>query len=163
MPVAFGALKLTHDAFFDLTPFQFLQLHRGWVERERARVIKHTEILLMVRNVNRGEDDKALKLGDILPWYDDYVGEDHEEPVKERFIDTRIPQADRVRTRILESKHLDPETLEHTHPEWIEANRIANLICDAQKEQLKDVIRTKEGVIIRKADPKEWGEAFPDW
>lgn len=163
MPVAFGPLCLTHDAFFDLTPFQFLQLHNGWVERERNNVIKHTQILLLIRNVNRGENDKELKLGDILPWYDDYVGEDNKEPVaKERFVDTRIPQADRIRARILESKHFDAETIDHSHPEWIEANRVANLICNAQKNALKDVIQV-DGVMIRKADPREWGEKFPDW
>lgn len=162
MKIAFSVLLLTHDQFFDLTPFQFVQLYRGWEERERHSAIKHAQTLITIANVHRGEKDKEITLSDVLPWYDEYVGKTTKEEVKERFIDTRIPQVDRLRTRILESKHLNPETIEHTNPEYIEANRIASMICDQQKNAVKDMIQV-DGVMIKKADPKEWGDTFPDW
>jgi hypothetical protein len=36
------------------------------------------------------------------------------------------------------------------------------MICDQQMNALKDVIQV-DGVMIKKADPKEWGDKFPDW
>jgi hypothetical protein len=162
MKVAFGVLLLTHTQFFDLTPFQFVQLYRGWEERERQSAIKHAQTLITIANVHRGEKDKEIKLSDVLPWYDEYIGMTAKEEIKERFIDTRIPQVDRLRARILEDKHLNPETIDHNDREYIEATRIATMICDQQKSALKDVIQV-DGVMIKKADPKEWGDKFPDW
>ena len=162
MPVAFGALCLTHDEFFALTPFQFKQLHTGWEEREKQSAIKHAQILVTIANANRMDStQKEVKIGDILPWYEDYVGQD-KEPVKERFIDERIPQKDRVVARILESKHLDPEVeIENNTAEYIEADRIAEMLCN-QVKTLQDM-KQLGGIVINKANPNEWGTEFPDW
>jgi hypothetical protein len=153
---------MTHDEFFELCPFQFTQRYNGWVERDRQAAIKHAQILVTIANANRGDDSqKVVRINDILPWYDDYVGTT-EEPVKERFIDTRIPQVDRVIARILESKHLNAaEEIENNTDEYIEAARIAEMLCNQQKALIN--MKQLGGVVINKANPNEWGTAFPDW
>jgi hypothetical protein len=150
------------DEFFALTPHQFKERYDGWVERDKQAAIRHAQILVTISNANRtDESQKVLAVGDILPWYNEYIGKT-EEPVKERFIDMRIPQVDRVIARILESKHLDPETeIKKETAEYVEAKRIAEMLC-AQQKELQDM-KQIGGVTITKANPNEWGEAFPDW
>jgi hypothetical protein len=159
MPVAFGPMCLTHDAFFDLTPFQFIQIHRGWVERDRQAAIKHARLLATISNVFRGESDRATEIGDLLPWYDEYAGNDVEPATEQRGKWDDEPLLVNVTKQLLEQRGFDADAALKDSEEWIDAEKIAHKICGVADGE--EVVQL-EGIIVHKANPKEWGEK-PPW
>ena len=157
MKVAFGVLALTHDQFFDLTPYQFVQLYRGWEERGRQSAKKHAQTLITIANVHRGEKDKELLLGDVLPWYDEYVGIEPEQEQRGRWDDE--PLIVNVTKQLLEQRGLEPDEVKQDSPEWIDAEKIALKICGVKDGE--EVVQL-QGIVVHKADPREWGEK-PPW
>src|SRR5665811_1752618 len=121
MDVGLGILNLKHDELFNLTYFQFVQLYNGWEEREKRKSIQRAEIIVTIFNANRwDEKQKITRIGDILPWYDDYVSGSAEDStqVEQRVIDESIPQLERITIRLLEQRGLDPDEVKHDSTEW---------------------------------------------
>jgi hypothetical protein len=143
-------------------------LLEGWKERQRHAAINRAEIIATIINANRWDDShKAIEdLAEILPpWYAEYAGDgrrqesDYIVELPEP-IDESIPQVERMTTKILKSKGIDPEEIDRESDEWREAEEIATRVLDMTKGT-GDMIML-QGVPVKKADPKIWGE-FPDW
>jgi len=157
-------LELSYDELFALTHFQFLQLVHGWEERDKRSLIERAEIITTLINVNRwDENTKAVTIADVLPWYKEYSGDgdksDYINEIPEQ-IDETIPQAERMAIKLLNSKGI--EEIDRESDEWKENFEIATRILDMTKGVDGDVVMY-QGVGIKKADPKIWGDKFPDW
>lgn len=159
---------------FALTPFQFAQLFKGWEDRERHDAIKRAEIIATIYNANRwGEDSKVVEIGDLLPWYADYVagvGNGESPPQRREHIvdlgvqiDESEPQTLRITKRLLADRGFDPDETTQDSEEWKEAAEIAERVCAASAGVQDGDIVMLQGVPIKKADPSIWGEQFPDW
>jgi hypothetical protein len=158
---------LSHIELFALTYFQFIELYRGWEERQKHDSIKRAEIIATLYNVNRmDESSKVVEIADILPWYSDYAGNGRgtEQDVigfeLSRPIDESVPQLERVTKRLLEEWGRNPN-MPRDAPEWIDAEQHAQQILGPGGLEGDTVML--QGVKIKKADPKIWGEKFPDW
>jgi len=167
MDVGLGILNLKHDELFNLTYYQFVQLYNGWEEREKRNSIQRAEIIVSIFNANRtDEKQKVTRIGDILPWYDEYISGSDEgstEYLEQRVIDESIPQLERITIRLLEQRGLDPDEVKHDSVEWKESEDLAKKCVTGGRtsEPSEEGVPT-DGFVIQKADPKVWGEK-PPW
>lgn len=164
-----GVLQLSHDVLFKLTPFQFTQLYEGYREREKIDAIKRAELIVALYNTNQFSDKpKTYEIGDVLPWYDEYVsgkglsGKQEYVEYPQQEIDLNVPQLERVTKRLLEEKGIDPNAIKRDSKEWIDAEKVAS-DCVSGGTGKTDTTDTTDmsGFTFRKADPKEWGT--PPW
>jgi hypothetical protein len=177
LTVGLGVLHLSYDVLFTLTPFQFLQLFRGWEDRERHDAIKRAELLATLHNVNRmDESQEIVGIKDILPWYPDYIkgkgvsqrgyyaeptGQFEPQPLA---IDLD-PEELLLQTThsLLEQWGHDPNTTPQDSPEWEEAARVARQCCGVDLYKEGGMV-VGQGVMIYKVDKSVWGEAGkPPW
>jgi hypothetical protein len=169
--IGLGVLSLTHIQLFALTYHQFVELYKGWEERERQDSIKRAQLMATIINANRWDDkSKAITESDILPWYDEYVqtGRVHQrvayepEPIEAehgRWDDE--PLQVNITKQLLAQKGLEPDEVRRDSAEWREAEETAQRICGTAGEKGEDVVMLN-GFVIEKADPKIWG-GKPPW
>jgi hypothetical protein len=144
-----------------------LQLYRGYETREKLSAIHRAELLVTIVNSNRWDDkQKVIDVGDVLPWYDDYIAGNETDltrgqpeyvaPIRET--DESVPQLERITKRLLEDKGLDD--VEKGSPEWLAAEETAKKCLTGGAGEY--VESKKSEIAFKKADPAEWGEK-PPW
>ena len=165
MDVGLGVLHLSHAELFALTPFQFKQLHQGWIERERIEQVRTAQLMVTIANANRwDEKQKEATIQEILPWYNEYAGIKEPEDAQPLEYMPAIPRKELlldVTRQLLEQRGYDPDEVDKDSEEYAEAANIAE-IC-VGPERTEDAIMV-DGVVLEKADPSVWGkDGKPPW
>jgi hypothetical protein len=127
--------------------------------------IHRAELLVTIVNSNRWDDkQKVIDIGDVLPWYDEYITGNETDRTRGRpedvmrEIDESVPQLERITKRLLEDKGLDD--VKKGSPEWLAAEDIAKkCITGGTGEYVES---DGKEIAFKKADPAEWGEK-PPW